>query len=133
MNKLEATRIAKNFIATDLKKVDWFVSVESYIKAIIFYGSRAKETNREDSDIDILIILPLEQEEKHTLGEYVYNYENIEINIVLRSIEKLRTIAKERKDSFQKEVFRGSEILVDTDGEVTTLLREIDTIIPNFS
>ncbi len=133
MNKLEATRIAKNFIATDLKKVDWFVSVESYIKAIIFYGSRAKETNREDSDIDILIILPLEQEEKHTLGEYVYNYENIEINIVLRSIEKLRTIAKERKDSFQKEVFRGSEILVDTDGEVTTLLREIDTIIPTFS
>lgn len=133
MNKLEATRIAKNFIATDLKKVDWFVSVESYIKAIIFYGSRAKETNREDSGIDILIILPLEQEEKHTLGEYVYNYENIEINIVLRSIEKLRTIAKERKDSFQKEVFRGSEILVDTDGEVTTLLREIDTIIPTFS
>ncbi len=133
MNKLEATRIAKNFIATDLKKVDWFVSVESYIKAIIFYGSRAKETNREDSDIDILIILPLEQEEKHTLGEYVYNYENIEINIVLRSIEKLRTIAKERKDSFQKEVFRGSEILVDTDGEVTTLLREIDAIIPTFS
>ena len=128
MNKIEAIQIANNFIAIDIKKVDWFVAIEPYIKAIIFYGSRAKGTNREDSDIDILIILPLEQEEKYTVGEYMYNYKNTEINIVLRSIEKLRTLAQEKKDAFQKEVFRESEILLDTDGEVTNLLKEISTI-----
>ena len=128
ISRTEAIRIANDFLSNDLKKEGWFASVEPFIKAIILYGSTAKGTNREDSDIDILIILPLEQEENYTVGEYIYNYKNTEINIVLRSIEKLRIIAQEKKDTFQKEVFRNSEILMDTDGEVTNLLKEIDNI-----
>jgi predicted nucleotidyltransferase len=128
INRDEATQIVNDFLSNDIKNEQWFQNITPFIKAIILYGSTAKGTNREDSDIDILIILPLEQEEKYTIGEYIYNYKNTEINIVLRSIEKLRTIAQEKKDTFQKEVFRNSEILTDTDGEVTSLLKEIDKI-----
>ena len=76
------------------------------MKAFILYGSVAKETNRPDSDIDILIILPLEQEKRYAKGEYFYEYKGFLINIVLRSIEKLRKIVEEKKDLFQKKVFR---------------------------
>jgi len=36
------------------------------------YGSVAKGTNRGDSDIDILLIVPLEVEQTYTSGEYFY-------------------------------------------------------------
>ena len=49
-------------------------------------------------------------------------YKDFKINIVLRSIEKLRKIAEDKNDLFQKEVFRSAEILADIDGEVTNLL-----------
>lgn len=124
----DAIQIADSFIENNLKNELWFQNINSAISAIIFYGSRSKETNREDSDIDILIILPLEYEVKFTVGEYVYDYKGFEINIVLRSVEKLREIAREKKDTFQKEVFRNSEILIDKDGEVTSILKEIDKI-----
>ena len=128
INKLEAIALVKDFLNSDLKREEWFMNVEPFVKAYILYGSVAKETNAVDSDIDVLIILPLEQEEKFTKGEYVYNYRNNEINIVLRSIEKLRLIAQEKTDTFQKEVFRKSEVIQDVDGEVTELLQTIVTI-----
>jgi len=45
--------------------------------------------------------LPLGIEQKYTVGEYFYNYKDISINIVLRSIEKLRKIAKSQNDTAQ--------------------------------
>ena len=125
INKTEAIKIAKDFLKTELEKEDWFIKVKPFVKAFVLYGSVAKETNKPDSDIDILIILPLEQEKKNTKGEYVYDYKSFKINIVLRSIEKLRKIASEKKDLFQKEIFRKSEVLMDAGGEVTNLLKEI--------
>lgn len=125
IKKEQAVNIAKDFLNTELEKEDWFIKIKQFIKASILYGSVAKEMNRPDSDIDILLILPLEQEKKHTKGEYFYDYKNFKINIVLRSIEKLREIASEKKDFFQKEIFRKSEVLTDTDGEVSNLLKEI--------
>jgi len=126
INKKQAIKIAKDFLKTELEKEDWFIKVKPFVKAFVLYGSVAKETNKPDSDIDILIILPLEQEKKNTKGEYVYDYKSFNINIVLRSIEKLREIASEKKDLFQKEIFRKSEVLMDTDGEVANLLNEIN-------
>src|SRR3989344_2076051 len=128
INKTEAMKIAKDFLKTELEKEDWFIKVKPFVKASILYGSVAKETNKPDSDIDILTILPLEQEKKYTKGEYFYNYKDFKINIVLRSIDKLRNIAEDKKDLFQKEIFRKSEILTDTDGEVSNLLKEISKI-----
>jgi len=128
INKDQAIKIAKDFLKTELEEERWFIEIKPSIKAFVLYGSIAKGTNRPDSDIDIMIILPLEQEKKHTKGEYFYDYNGLKINIVLRSIEKLRKIAKEKKDLFQKEIFRKSEVLMDTDGEVTNLLKEIDKI-----
>jgi len=125
INKKQAIKIAKDFLKTELEKEDWFIKVKPFVKAFVLYGSVAKETNKPDSDIDILIILPLEQEKKNTKGEYVYDYKSFKINIVLRSIEKLRKIASEKKDLFQKEIFRKSEVLMDAGGEVTNLLKEI--------
>jgi len=46
----------------------------------------------------------------------------------LRSIEKLRKIASEKKDIFQKEIFRKAEVLMDSDGEASNLLKEISKI-----
>ena len=126
LSKNQAIKIAKAFLKTELEKEDWFVNVKPFVKAFVLYGSVAKETNKPDSDIDILLILPLEQEEKYTKGEYFYDYKNFKINIVLRSIEKLRKIASEKKDLFQKEIFRKAEILMDTGGEVKNLLKEIN-------
>jgi predicted nucleotidyltransferase len=88
----------------------------------------AKETNRPDSDIDILLIMPLDIEEKYTMGEYFYDYREQKINIVIRSIEKLRRIAEEKNDIFQKEIFRGAEILEETDDEVRKLLKDMEKI-----
>jgi len=128
INRNQAIKIAKDFINTNFEKEGWFLKVEPSVKAFVLYGSVAKKTNKSDSDIDITIILPLEQEKKYTKGEYFYDYRGFKINIVLRSIEKLRTIASEKKDLFQKEIFRKAEVLMDSDGEVTNLLKEIEKI-----
>ncbi len=128
VSKNVAIKIAKDFLKTELEKEEWFIKIKPSVRAYVLYGSVAKKTNRPDSDIDIMIILPLEQEEKHTKGEYFYDYNGLKINIVLRSIEKLIKIASEKKDLFQKEIFRKSEVLMDTDGEVGDLLKEIEKI-----
>lgn len=128
INKNQAMGIAKDFLNNELEKDDWFIKIKPFIKAFVLYGSMAKETNKPDSDIDVLLILPLLQEKKHTKGEYFYNYKNIKINVVLRSIEKLRKIAAEKKDLFQKEVFRKAKVLMDIDGEVSGLIKEINKI-----
>jgi predicted nucleotidyltransferase len=124
----QAISIFKHFLEDALKNEGWYKAVNHYVKATILYGSVAKGTNREDSDIDILMILPIEIEEKFTKGEYIYSYHIYEINIVLRSIEKLRLLAQEQKDMFQKEVFRKSIIISAKNGEVKTLLKKIQKI-----
>lgn len=128
INKNQAIKIAKDFLETELEKEDWFLKVKPSAKAFILYGSVAKGTNMPESDIDIMVILPLEEEKAHTKGEYFYDYKGQKINIVLRSIEKLRKITEEQKDLFQKEIFRKSEVLMDADGEVGNLLKEISKI-----
>lgn len=128
IDKTLAIKIIKSFINKELVNKDWYKNCLPHIKAILLYGSVAKGTNKPDSDIDVLIILPLKIEEKFTKGEYFYNYKNHEINIVLRSIEKLRIIAKENKDAFQKEVFRNSVIVKSFDDEVQVLIDKIINI-----
>ena len=126
ISKRQAINIVKDFLNTELEKEGWFVNVKPFVKAFVLYGSVAKGTNKPDSDIDVLLILPLEKEKEFTKGEYFYDYKGFKINIVLRSIEKLRKIAEQEKDLFQKEIFRKSEILMDIDGEVGDLLKEIE-------
>ena len=99
-------------------------SMEPFVKAIVFYGSRAKGLNKPDSDIDILLFTPLRAEEEYTKGEYFYKFNNYEINIVLRSIERLRKLAVE-KDDFQRGVFRDCEIIWEKDNEVKELIKKI--------
>ena len=126
ITKSEAVELVKEFLEGDLKKEEWFRNVQDYVKAIILYGSVSKGTNRPDSDVDVLVILPLGVEEKCTKGEYVYTYKNFEINIVCRSIEKLRALATaEEKDLFQREVFRDSEIIWEADSEIKTLIESL--------
>lgn len=126
ITKFEAIQLIEESLENNLKKEEWFKNVKDYIKGIILYGSVSKETNHSDSDVDVLVVLPLEIEEKYTQGEYVYTYKNFDINIVCRSIEKLRTLAKlEEKDLFQREVFRGSEIIWEADDEIKNLLKAL--------
>jgi len=124
LTKEEALLIVKEFMESELSKKKWYVHVKKSIKAIVLYGSVAKGLNRPDSDIDLLIILPLATEEKHTTGEYVYIFKGYEINIVLRSIERLRKLAK-TNDAFQAEVFRRSKILWEKDKDAQDLIRQI--------
>jgi len=102
--------------------------IKPYIKAIVFYGSTAKGLNRADSDLDILIFVPLKIETKYTEGEYSYRYHHREINIVLRSIERLRKLGREKNSSFESEVFRKSKILYESDSEVKTLIKRIRAV-----
>jgi predicted nucleotidyltransferase len=91
--KTKAIQIIKEFIDSMLVKEEWYKNIQKKIKAIVLYGSVSKGTNRPDSDIDILIFVPLAIEEKYTKGEYFYDFNGHEINIVLRSIERLRKLA----------------------------------------
>jgi len=122
--KIEAIHLIKKFIKQELSKKPWFLKIKKHVKAIVFYGSTAKETNKPSSDIDILIFVPLSIEKKYTKGEYVYEFEGKEVNIVLRSIERLRKLAKSHDDS-EREVFRKSEILFESDDEVKKLIKRI--------
>lgn len=123
ITKSEAVQLVKEFLEDKLSKEEWFQDVQDFVKAIILYGSVSKGTNRPDSDIDVLVIIPLVIEEKYTKGECIYTYKNFEINIVCRSIERLRALAKlDEKDLFQREVFRGSEIIWEKDDEVRKLI-----------
>ncbi|HOX41027.1 MAG TPA: nucleotidyltransferase domain-containing protein [bacterium] len=125
MNKTGARELVRRFVSKKLPEFEWYGQTLEHLKAIIFYGSRARETNRPDSDVDILFIMPLEIEKKFTKGEYSYDFQGYEINIVIRSIERLRQIAHERHDPFQSEVFRCSEVIWDKDHEVSELIEKI--------
>lgn len=125
ITKKQAIETIKQFIEEKLVDEKWYQNIKSHIKAIILYGSVAKGLNRADSDIDILVIVPLAIEEKYTQGEYFYYYKNNEINIVLRSIERLRKLAEEQSDSFQAEVFRESEIIWKSDNGIEELINKI--------
>jgi predicted nucleotidyltransferase len=125
INKKQAIEIVKRFIDSDLQNEDWYQNIKEHLFAIILYGSVAKGLNRIDSDIDVLFILPLEIEEKYTKGEYFFQFEGRDVNIVMRSIERLRQIAKDKNDEFQKEIFRDAEITWSSDEEVEELLKSV--------
>ena len=131
MNKItrkEAITLIKEFVKEVLSREEWYKNIESEIKAIVWYGSVAKGLNRADSDIDFYIILPLEFEEKFTVGEYFYHFEGREINIALRSIERMRKLARAQNDAFEAEVLRGCEIIWQKDGEVRELIDKIKRV-----
>lgn len=117
----QINKFLKEEIVTEL----WYQNIQKYLKAIVLYGSVAKGTNRPDSDIDLLFILPIAIEEEFTKGEYVYTFEGKEFNIVIRSIERLRKIADGEKDPFQAEIFRKSIIVWEKDNEVSVLIDRI--------
>jgi predicted nucleotidyltransferase len=127
LDQKQAIKIYKECSEKILVHEHWYQNVIPFVEAILLYGSIAKGTNRNDSDIDILLILPLGIEEKFTIGEYFYQFGGHVINIVLRSIEKMRYIADEHKDTFQKEVFRDA-VIIDSNKEVESLLTRIDAI-----
>src|SRR3989344_209658 len=125
MDKVKAISIIRDFIQSTLPQEPWYNSIKEHIKAIILYGSVAKGTNKPDSDVDFLIIVPLEFQKKYTAGEYVYRFKNQEINIVLRSIERLRTLAIDRTNHAEAEIIRSSKIIWEKDKEVRNLLQLI--------
>lgn len=123
----QAIEIYKQFASEVLIGEQWYQNISSHIAATLLYGSVAKGTNRVDSDIDFLIILPLAIEERYTTGEYFYDFNGQQINIVLRSIERLRDIAAKHSDTFQQEVFRGA-VIIESTNEVKELLDQINSI-----
>lgn len=124
LDKKSAVKISEKFLEKVLPTKKWYHNIRKHIKAIMLYGSVAKGTNRPDSDIDLLIIVPLAIEKKYTKGEYSYTFQDYEINIVMRSIERLRLIA-DGKDGFQKTVFNQSQIIWQADIETEKLVQKI--------
>ena len=128
LNRKEAIELLKKFIEIRLPKLKWYNQIKPHIKAVVFYGSTAKEINRPDSDLDILIFIPLNIETKYTKGEYFYKFNSREINIVIRSIDRLRKLGKEQNNLFEAEVFRKCKILYESDSEVKNLIKKIKKI-----
>ena len=122
ISKKEAIILSKLFIDEFLPKEKWYQDIQPYIEAIVLFGSTAKGVNHLDSDIDILIFVPLGIENKYAKGEYFYKFKNREFNIVLRSIERLEKIVEEQTDISQAEIFRGSEILWEKSDKVRRLI-----------
>jgi predicted nucleotidyltransferase len=121
----EAVEILRDYLNHEIIQLPWFKNIKLFVKAIIFYGSTAKGLNTSTSDLDLLIFVPLAIEKKYTVGEYSYFFKDREINIVLRSIERLRTLAREHNNIFEAETFRNCEILFESDAEVRTLIDKI--------
>ena len=128
LTRPEAIKILKQYIKTKLARLKWFKQIKPYLKAIVFYGSTAKGLNRPDSDIDILLFVPLHIETKYTKGEYFYKFNGREINIVLRSMERLRRLGKKQNDLYEAEVFRKCGILYESDSEVRTLIKKVRAV-----
>lgn len=120
----QAVEIYKQFAGEVLAGEQWYKDIAPHIAATLLYGSVAKGNNRPDSDIDFLIFVPLAIEERYTAGEYFYDFNGQQINIVLRSIERLRDIALKHDDTFQQEVFREA-VITESTAEVKRLLDEI--------
>jgi len=59
LTRTEWIQIIKEYLKKELPKQDWYQHIKTHIKAIIFYGSTAKGLNKPDSDLDILIFVPL--------------------------------------------------------------------------
>lgn len=127
LSRKDGIEIVKSYLETKLPKLTWYKNIKPYIKAIIFYSSTAKGLNKPNSDLDLLIFLPLKIEAKYTKGEYFYKFNGRDINIVLRSIERLRKLSKEHNNSFESEVFRKCRILYESDSEVRTLIKKVRT------
>ena len=125
ISKRDAVQLVKEFLKKELAKEDWYQRIQKHIKAIVLYGSVAKGMNRADSDIDIYLVLPLKIEETYAAGEYFYLFKHREIDIVLRSIERLRKLAKGKHNKFDAEIFRGSEIIWERDSEARELISKI--------
>lgn len=128
LTKKEAINIIKEYIRRELMNKVWYKKIKPYVKAIVFYGSTAKELNRPDSDIDLLIFIPLAIELQYTKGEYSSMFKKREINIVIRSIERLKKLAKEQDSAFQAGVFKNAEIIFESDTEVRTLIEKIKAV-----
>lgn len=128
LNRLEAINMLKEYTRTNLVKLKWFKQIKLYVKAIVFYGSTAKGLNKPESDIDILIFVPLEIEKKYTKGEYFYKFKEREINIVMRSIERLRKLSEQQNGLFEAEVFRNCEIIYESDSEVRILIEKVRAV-----
>ncbi len=125
LNRTEAVSILNDYIKNNIPRFKWYQHIKPHIKAIVFYGSTAKGLNKPESDLDILIFIPLKIETKYTNEEYFYKFKTRKINIVLRSIERLRKLSKEKNNLFEAEVFRNCEILYESDDEVRRLIKKI--------
>lgn len=125
ISKQEAVVLSKLFIDELLPTKKWYQDIQPYMKAIVLFGSVTKGSNRPDSDIDLLIFVPIGIENKYAKGEYLFKFKDREFNIVLRSIERLEKIAKEQTDVFQAEIFRGCEILWEKSDKVRRLIDSV--------
>ncbi len=128
ISKKEAVVLLKLFIDEFLPKEKWYQNIQPHIEAIVLFGSVTKGLNRPDSDIDLLIFVPLGIENKYAKGEYFFKFKDREFNIVLRSIERLEKIAKEQTDVFQAELFRNSKILWEKSDKIRKLINSIQEI-----
>jgi len=111
VTKKEAIVVLKEFIALILVNEEWYKSCVNVIELIILYGSVAHQTNRIDSDIDIALFMPLDYEHRFTKGEYFYNFEGYEINIVIKSTERLHAQIERGITVQDKHVFTDVEII----------------------
>ena len=124
LSRQEAIALLHTYLQHELVRLPWFKPIRPFIKAIVFYGSTTKGLHKPTSDLDILIFVPLAIETKYTAGEYVYLFKDRTINIVLRSIERLRKL-KEHSDALESEVFRDCELLFESDSEARVLIAKI--------
>lgn len=77
------------------KYIDELIKIyNTDLKTVILYGSYARGDNRSDSDIDIMILVNLSDEDirkkSHTLSDltYDYNYDNnLEIMPIVKNID----------------------------------------------
>lgn len=121
----QAIVLLDTYIKSELPKKKWYKQVQSKISAMVFYGSTAKRKNRANSDLDLLVFLPLKVERKFTRGEYSYQYKKREINVVIRSIERLKILSKLNYNEFENEIFRMSKILWESDNTVRNCIKKI--------
>lgn len=111
ISQLNIVYFIQTFVRDKLQRQRWYSQTHKHIEGITITGSVTHGFADRYSDIDLHVFMPLKYEECYTKSEYIYIYHQHHINVIIRSSERLRRLAKSQDDTEQGWIL-GHDILV---------------------
>lgn len=119
-----AISMAKKFVKEDLIKNKWFkkLNIDKAYSMVILTGSVVQGNKDNFSDLDLFLIVPYKNQIKYNLSpEYVYKYNDVDIEISLVTTEKLISDQLTKKHVYW---WKGAVPIVTTDKKYLSVLKK---------